>query len=45
MRRIKQAGALTLMMTAVFVLTGCNTVRGLGQDLQSIGNAGEEAIN
>ncbi|MDT0576814.1 entericidin EcnAB [Croceicoccus sp. F390] len=33
------------MMTAVFVLTGCNTVRGLGQDLQSIGNAGEEAIN
>ena len=31
--------ALTLTSTA------CNTVKGLGEDIKSVGEAGEEAIN
>ena len=26
-------------LTAMFVLTGCNTFKGLGQDVESVGNA------
>ncbi|WP_298978687.1 entericidin A/B family lipoprotein [uncultured Psychrobacter sp.] len=26
-------------LTAMFVLTGCNTFKGLGQDVKSVGNA------
>ncbi|MCG3882447.1 MAG: entericidin A/B family lipoprotein [Psychrobacter sp.] len=26
-------------LTAMFVLTGCNTFKGLGQDVESAGNA------
>ena len=28
-----------------FAATGCNTVKGLGNDIESVGRAGEEAIN
>ena len=35
---------LTLGCTAL-ALVACNTVRGVGQDLQSAANTGEEAIN
>ena len=27
------------------VVAGCNTVKGLGEDIQSVGRAGEEAID
>ena len=30
---------------AMLALAACNTVRGVGKDLQSVANAGEEAIN
>ncbi|MFM5930572.1 MAG: entericidin A/B family lipoprotein [Novosphingobium sp.] len=33
------AGSLVLGLSA------CNTVRGLGRDIQSVGDAGDEAIN
>ena len=36
--------ALALGCTAI-ALSACNTVRGVGQDLESVANAGEEAIN
>lgn len=26
------------------ILTGCNTVKGLGRDIESVGKAGEKAI-
>ena len=39
---------LTLLisgLTMSVVVAGCNTVKGLGEDIQSVGRAGEEAIN
>jgi predicted small secreted protein len=31
-------------ITAALALAGCNTVRGVGEDVQSVANAGDEAI-
>ena len=31
-------------LTAALALAGCNTVRGVGQDVESVANAGDEAI-
>ena len=39
---------LTLLLSALtmsVVVAGCNTVKGLGEDIQSVGRAGEEAID
>jgi predicted small secreted protein len=36
--------ACTIAAAAV-ALTGCNTVKGVGQDIQSAGEAGEKAIS
>ncbi len=33
----------TLVLGAL-VLTGCNTVKGLGRDIESVGEAGDRAI-
>ncbi len=33
------------ILAATFLVTGCNTVKGLGQDIESVGKAGEEAID
>ncbi|MFM8541713.1 MAG: entericidin EcnAB [Chakrabartia sp.] len=30
---------------AALLISGCNTVKGLGHDIESVGKAGEEAIN
>ncbi len=30
---------------AVITLSACNTVKGLGRDIESVGRAGDEAIN
>lgn len=30
---------------AALVLSACNTVKGVGRDIESVGQAGEEAIN
>lgn len=35
---------LALGCTAI-ALSACNTVRGVGQDLESVANTGEEVIN
>ncbi len=34
---------LTLLLAAAFVLAGCNTIQGIGQDLQKAGSAIEDA--
>ncbi|HEY9091076.1 entericidin [Parasphingorhabdus sp.] len=34
-----------LMLSATFVLAACNTVQGVGEDIGSVGRAGEEVIN
>lgn len=33
------------LLTVVFMLGGCNTVRGVGQDIERAGNAIERAAN
>lgn len=42
LRRIVMAAALG---SIVFSATACNTVKGLGRDVQSVGETGEEVIN
>jgi predicted small secreted protein len=37
--------AVAALIAAAVALTACNTVKGAGEDIQSVGEAGEEAIN
>ena len=37
--------AVAVLIAAVVALAACNTVKGAGEDIQSVGEAGEEAIN
>ena len=41
MRKFAAATALAL---AVLALSACNTVKGLGQDIESVGQAGDDEI-
>lgn len=41
-KKLLTASLLCTLLTAV---SACNTVKGLGEDIQSVGEAGEEAIN
>jgi len=41
MRRI---AAVTMLAVAVLALSACNTVKGLGQDIESAGQAGDDAL-
>ena len=34
-----------LTVLASFLVAGCNTVKGVGRDIESVGQAGSEAIN
>lgn len=36
--------ALAALAIAALCLAGCNTVKGLGRDIQSVGEAGERAL-
>jgi predicted small secreted protein len=33
------------LIAASLMLSACNTVKGLGRDIESVGEAGEKAIN
>ncbi|MBL9067573.1 MAG: entericidin A/B family lipoprotein [Sphingopyxis sp.] len=37
--------AIILAILASVVVTGCNTVKGAGRDIESVGQAGSDAIN
>ena len=37
--------AIVVLIAAMVALGACNTVKGAGEDIQSVGEAGEEAIN
>ncbi len=37
--------AILLTLMASFLVTGCNTVKGAGRDIESVGQAGSDAIN
>jgi predicted small secreted protein len=35
---------LAVLIAASLLMSGCNTVRGLGRDIESVGNAGDRAM-
>lgn len=35
----------TIAVGGLLVLSACNTVQGVGEDIESVGETGEEAIN
>jgi len=37
--------SLAVLTIAALALTACNTVKGAGRDIQSVGEAGERVIN
>ena len=37
--------AIAVLVAAVVALGACNTVKGAGEDIQSVGQAGEDAIH
>ncbi|MEO0419730.1 MAG: entericidin [Pseudomonadota bacterium] len=41
----KRAYALIALATTAMALAACNTVQGLGEDIESVGRKGEEVIN
>lgn len=36
--------AVALLISASLLVSACNTVKGLGRDIESVGEAGDEAI-
>lgn len=36
--------AVAVLISASLLLSACNTVKGLGQDIQSVGQAGDDAV-
>ncbi|HZV19487.1 MAG TPA: entericidin A/B family lipoprotein [Sphingobium sp.] len=42
---MKRNAILALLLGATLVLNACATVKGAGKDIQSVGQAGEDAIN
>ena len=36
---------ISLMLGATFLTAACNTVQGVGRDIESVGRAGEDAID
>ena len=43
--RLKSALIGLLLGSTLLAVSACNTVRGVGQDLESVANTGEEVIN
>jgi entericidin A len=42
---MKASLLIAALASAALLLTGCATVKGLGRDIESVGKAGEDAIN
>ncbi|KEO90892.1 Entericidin EcnA/B family protein [Erythrobacter longus] len=42
---IRNALIVLLLGAVTMTATACNTVKGLGRDIESVGRAGEEAID
>ncbi len=42
---MKASFLLAALAGAALLLTACATVKGLGRDIESVGEAGEDAIN
>lgn len=44
-KTVALAAAVGTLSLAAMTLTGCNTVKGVGKDVQSAGQAGQDAID
>ena len=42
---MKKSALILVALSAALVLSACATVKGLGRDIESVGQAGSEAIN
>jgi entericidin B len=42
---MKRKIALIAALSAVVLLSACNTVKGVGRDIESVGKAGDRAIH
>lgn len=42
---LRKAVLAAVLLSTGLVMTGCNTVKGLGRDIESVGQAGEDAID
>lgn len=42
---MKKTLSATALCIALTLLAACNTVKGVGRDIESVGQAGSEAIN
>jgi len=42
---MKRNAILALLLGATLVLNACATVKGAGKDIESVGQAGQDAIN
>jgi predicted small secreted protein len=41
---MRTLAAITVLALAALTLSACNTVKGLGEDIESVGEAGDEEI-
>lgn len=44
LKMLRKAVLAAVLLSTGLVLTGCNTVKGLGRDIESVGEAGDRAI-
>ena len=42
---MRKFAAATAVALALLALSACNTVKGLGNDIESVGQAGDEALD
>jgi predicted small secreted protein len=43
-RKFMRKIAVAILMSTSLLLSACNTVKGLGRDIESVGDAGDRAI-
>jgi predicted small secreted protein len=41
---MRRKWAVIAVAATALLITGCNTVKGLGRDIESVGQAGEEVV-
>ncbi len=42
---MKRKITLVVLLTATVLLSACNTVKGVGRDIESVGRAGDRAVH
>ncbi len=42
---MKTLGIMSILLVVLLAMPGCNTIKGAGQDVESVGDALEDAVN